>query len=141
MLSSGFLGQLNSKVSACHYFESGCIAPPLDAPEQFIYAELYKYGYFLKLSTQILPTDGSSRSTWTSISEGDSKISRSSISAISANYRGIAKDINDNITRVADLYKRDRSLAESIDYILIEQNGLPNHNALNSAYGGYRSTY
>jgi len=127
LVSSGFLGQLDTRINGCHTVVSGCIQPPLNIEEQAIYEYMYLAGYYKKRSLQSFgsasPDNPMAGIEWTRIQENDSVVSRANPNEIAKFWRTLYNDANIEVNRLVDLYKRNRSAASSVDYITINQYG------------------
>lgn len=129
LVSSGFLGQLDARINGCHSVVSGCIVPPLDGEEQAIYEQMYLGGYYKKRSlSSFMYMPGTNAGVnegidWQHISEADSVIKRANPNEVAKFWKSLYDSANNEVNRLVDAYKRNRSAARSVDYITINQYG------------------
>lgn len=128
LISNSQLGKLNIVIGGCRSGISGCVTPELNPDEQAIYETIYLRDYFNTKSNQVLTNivDGTNGASFISITEGDSRITKANMSEVSKNYRNLAKDLTENLNRMADLYKRGLAVPRSVDLVLIDPYPYPN---------------
>lgn len=120
LISSGSVGKLDILINGCHYIDSGeCIAPVLSSEEISIYEQLYLVDYYAKAALQTQGAPGTLQ--WTSLAEGDTKISRANPNEIAKFYKDLQKAAQTQLDNLVDLYRRNSALARSSDYPQIEQ--------------------
>lgn len=120
LISSGFLGQLDSLLQSAHYIDSGYnIVPSLVAEEQFIYSELYKCNYYRTAAIQVIVNSAGLSDTstlFTRVREGDSEIVRESPVNVSRMLRDLEKQSWDKIRAMAVEYKKGLAIPLSVSY-------------------------
>lgn len=98
LTSSGNLGGLNNKLTTCFYFsgDGSCIVGGFGGIEASIYQSIYTSNYYLSRANVLLA--GGDTSSWISLAEGDSKVTREGISARAKvyldMYSATTKDLN-----------------------------------------------
>ena len=121
LVSSGFLGQLDIRINGCHYIESGCIYPPLNRDEQAIYEQLYLAQYYRTKSLQGFADPALGGIDWIRIQENDSVVARANPNEVAKYWRSLYQDANNEVKTLSDLYKRNRAIPRSVDYLTIEK--------------------
>ncbi len=123
LVSNPYLGTLNNLLSTtCYSGVSGCITPTMGVDEQAIFASLYERDYYTTKLNQVLQGYGTS---FTTLSEGDSRISRSSTADIARIYRDMQKQLNEQFTYLLNSYRQNEAQPRSVIYPTLVQ-----------AYGG-----
>lgn len=106
------LGDLNNKLSTCFSFSGDCIIGGFGSEEASVYQLTYNTDYYESQSLAILVGGGT---FWTSITEGDTKINRSDMVAVSRQFLALQKSSQDTMRLAIQDYKRKVSLCVSID--------------------------
>lgn len=120
LTSSQMIGQLNVLIDGCYTIETGNISPALGPNEQGIYGLLFEVGYYKKKAIEAFGPIGAV--SWLSISEGDSKITRSHPTDIAKFYQALSKDANTLMNDLIYYYKANQATARSVDYLTIVNN-------------------
>ena len=113
----GNLGGLNNKLSTSFYLtgDAPCITDNggnFAGEEADAYGMMYTTNYYTSAANNVLAGGGS---FWTSLSEGDSRVSRTDVTKISAAYLALAKE-NTRLLRLAiSDYKLRISVPQSVD--------------------------
>lgn len=133
------LGKLNNLLGTCFsgsgWMGTGApfdVAPAYHNAELAIVEGLFRVGYYSQLATTMM---GVSQATvgWTSLAEGDSRISRANTAYLGKEYREMAKDAQATLNYLANAYATDRWGPGSVDYLNPPNVGA---NAYGSPYGG-----
>lgn len=89
LTSSGMLGELNGRLTTDFWISGGAaIVGDFGAQESAIYALMFETNYYRRKALEALQCG----STWTTIREGDSSISRDSSIKASTEYRALRKE-------------------------------------------------
>jgi len=113
LVSNAFIGKLNNLIFACFSGVSGDITPPLSTDQLGIYASLYEVDYWTtKLNTLLNGNDLS----WTTLQDGDSRITRVSAVEQGRLYRDMQKQLMDQLNRQILAYNLGNSAPNSVDY-------------------------
>src|ERR1041384_4302473 len=92
LVSQVNLGSLNNKLAQNFSIVSGAYFDSYlsgDAPALYIYTQLYKYNYYINRANKI---GASSTINWTTLAEGDTKITRSDNINLVRVYRDLANE-------------------------------------------------
>lgn len=127
LTSSTYLGQLNSLTANCFTIVSGDISPALGNEEQGIYAAMYEADFYTRKVNALM---GGTDIAWTSLVDGDSRITRSSIVDQARLYRDMQKELNLKVKNLVSAYRQDNSNGRSVDFYDI------NNGWHNGIYGG-----
>lgn len=112
--SGGMIGSLNNKLST-NFWISGdepCIVGGFGGEEAVIANLDFKTDYYGNQSRSVLTGGGS---MWTSISEGDTKISRSDVVNVSKQYLQMQKDSRETLRLAIQDWKRSHIGIEIVD--------------------------
>ena len=117
LLDSGNLGDLNNKLCTSFYVTGDANITDnggnFGGEEAAIYSMMYQSNYYASASLSALANGGS---FWTSINEGDTRITRLDVAKISQSFMLMKKD-NDAQLRLAIAdYKRRVTVPQSVDY-------------------------
>ena len=114
LASDPFIGKLNNLISMCYSGVSGNISPALDANEQSIYSLMYQTDYYTtKLNQTLNGTDIS----WTSLSEGDSRITRVSAVEQAKVYKDMSRQLNDQLQYLITTYRTNPMQPRSVEFV------------------------
>jgi len=113
LVSTGFLGRLNNSINTSYSIVSGDISPELGINEQSLYSQMYISEYYSRKINQII---GGTDISWTSIGDGDSKITRSSQTEVAKVYKDLKKQADEEITRLTNAYRVNASEPSTVDY-------------------------
>jgi hypothetical protein len=111
--NSGSIGSLNIKLGTSVYLsgDQPCMAG-FGGEEAAIYSLMYQSNFYEKEALKILRGGGS---FWTSISEGDTKISRANVRDISKAYLELHKEAEGQLRLAIQDWKRKHSTPEIVD--------------------------
>lgn len=117
LTSSGFLGSLNNKLFTSFYLSGSnpCITDAgggFGAEEADIMELMYKTDYYELRALSILDGGGT---FWTSLSEGDSKITRESTANLSKQYLALQSSSQQTLRIAIGDYQRRISSPQSVD--------------------------
>lgn len=129
LISNPFLGKLNSLTANCFVIITGDILPALNTDEQGIYALMYEADFYTrKVNVLLNGTD----IAWTTLKDGDSTITRSSIVDQARLYRDMQKQLNDQLRVIVAAYRQTNANARSVDFY--SQNNNWNGNWYNGGF-------
>ena len=122
LLTSGFLGNLDTVLYECHWIDygSGVINPPLNGQESNIYSELFKATYFRQLASQVINNIGNPSSFAYSLADGDAKIVLSDPVNLSRICRDMEKQAMDRAKYLIYEYNKGRGTARVVNYPTIQ---------------------
>ena len=137
LLDNSNLGKLNNLIGTNYVSEyvSGItgysITPQPGNNELAIYSLLFEYNYYSQLARDTAISASTAAGDWTSLAEGDSRISRVNKNEVSKTLRGLASDIKQNLDKSVKMYLKyeatpsqvvgDDTVAAS-NYIVVEYN-------------------
>lgn len=117
LIDSGNLGDINNKLYTSFYLTGN--APVITdncgnfGPEEAaIYELMYKNNFYQNQSLAVLAGGGS---FWTSLSEGDTKVSRTDVVKISAAYIALHEVVHKELRLAIADYMRRISVPQSVD--------------------------
>lgn len=113
LVSSGFLGKLNNKISTCYSIVSGDISPELGNEEQAIYSQMYKSEYYSRKISSIF---GGTDINWTTVKDGDSEITRSSQTEVGKLFKDLKRQSDEELGNLVASYRVNASPPSTIDY-------------------------
>lgn len=113
LVSSAFLGQLNSLVGQCHAIATGDISPVLDTDEQGIYAKMYESDFWTR---KIAAIANGTDINWVSLRDGDSSIVRASPVDQMRLYRDMQKQLNDELRILSNAYRADGATTRDVAF-------------------------
>lgn len=113
LVSTGFLGKLNNSINTSYVIANGDILPELGINEQALYSEMYVSEYYGRKINQII---GGTEISWTSIGDGDSKITRSSQTEMAKVFKDLKKQADEEIIRLTNSYRVNASAPGTIDF-------------------------
>lgn len=119
LLSSGFIGTVNTLTATCNYIESGCVYPPLDSSQLAIYQSLYLYQYYAAEGPRAMASFAA-KNYVTNVREGDSAVSFASPQQLLVAYRGLAQEYKKEVDSLSDYYKRNLAGPRAVDALNIE---------------------
>ena len=114
LVSVGFIGKLNNGISTSYSIVSGDISPDLGVNEQAIYAQMYASEYYSRKINQII---GGTDIYWTSIIDGDSKITRTSQAEIAKVFKDLKKQSEEELYKLISMYRVNASGPTTVDYM------------------------
>lgn len=117
LTSNAFLGKLNNLTTNCHTIVSGDISPVLDINEQSLYSLMYQADFYTTKVNNLM--DGNAIS-FTTIQDGDSRITRVSSVDMARLYRDMQKELNAQLNSLTLAYRQADSLARSVNYLGID---------------------
>ncbi len=114
IIDSGNLGDLNNKLSICSYLtgDSPCIVGEFSSEEAAIYQLCFNTDYYESQSLAILQGGGS---FWTTMVEGDTRVTRSDMVNISKQYLALQDNSQKTLRLAIADYKRTHTTIASID--------------------------
>jgi hypothetical protein len=117
LIDSGNLGSINNKLSTSFYLtgDAPCITDDggnFGGEEADIYTLMFKTYFYEGQSLSVLAGGGS---FWTSLSEGDTKFSRSDITKISQAYLNLQQSARQDLRLAIADYKLRISVPQSVD--------------------------
>ena len=110
--SSASLGNLNNRLTTSFFYSGGCISGGFGDTEAAIYGMMYQKEYYRKQAQQVLAGGGL---LWTSINEGDSRITRANPADISKSYMALSKDAEEELHIAVANWKNGHVLTVSVD--------------------------
>lgn len=128
LVSNPYLGTLNNLIVTCFSGVSGQISPDMTPDQQAIYSLLYQRDHYTTKLNQVLQGYATS---FTTLQEGDSRISRSSTADVARVYRDMQKQLNDQLIFLVNSYRQNEGQPSSVLYPL-----LVNTFGYSYAYGG-----
>lgn len=129
LVSSAFLGRLNSLVGACHTITTGDISPVLDTDEQGFYSLMYQSEFY---NRKIAALANGTDIGWISLAEGDSRIVQASPVDRMRLYRDMQKQLNDELRVLTNAYRADGATTRDVAFYNIV-------NGIGYGYGDYVS--
>ncbi len=105
------LGNLNSKLCTSFSISGACILGDFAAEEASIYSQMYVAGYYETKARQALDCGGA---MWTRIAEGDSSVSRTSMTDISKQYMALHENARDELKLSIHAWKLRISVPQSV---------------------------
>lgn len=113
--SSGVLGDINNRLNTDFYLDGSgpCIAGDFGDAEGAILDQMYQSAYYRQRALAALA--GADSSSWTSMKEGDTAISREKSSDRSKAYLDMSKDSDQNLYIAINNWKVGHSIPASID--------------------------
>ncbi len=133
LVSNPYLGTLNNLIVTCFSGVSGQISPEMTPDQQAIYSLLYQRDWYTTKLNQVLQGYGTS---FTTLQEGDSRISRSSTADVARVYRDMQKQLNDQLIFLVNSYRQNEGQPSSVLYPM-----LVNTFGYSYAYGGWPQSY
>ena len=112
--SSTFLGELNNRLSTNFSITGSCIAGGFGPSEAAIYSAMFEARWFKQESLRVLQGAGSAGS-WTSLGDGDGRVTRESSTKLASEYRHLAKNLDEDLAVMTAQWIRGHSLAVSVD--------------------------
>lgn len=88
------LGDLNNRLSTAFAYTGGCIAGGFTATEGALLNLIYNYTYYEQQSRAVLTAGGI---MWTSMGEGDSRVTRASPVEMSRAFLALSKDAKEDL--------------------------------------------
>lgn len=113
LTSDGFLGKLNAQISTTYLIASGDITPELGNSEQSIYSQMYQSEYYTR---KIMSIAGGTDISWTSIQDGDSRITRSSQTETAKMFKDMKRLADEELIRLIGSYRVNASTPSTIQY-------------------------
>lgn len=113
LVSTGFLGKLNNSINTSYSIVNGDISPELGVNEQNIYSQMYISEYYTRKIMQIA---GGTDISWTSIQDGDSRITRSSQTETAKMFKDMKRLADEEIIRLVGSYRVNASGPSTIQY-------------------------
>jgi hypothetical protein len=112
--SGSFLGDFNNKLSTCVWVsgDSPCLVG-FGPAEASIATLIYQTSYFKKLALSSLAGGGDTM--WTTLKEGDSTITRSSMIDVAKQYRELHKTAEEELKTAIHYYTLNHSVPMSIE--------------------------
>lgn len=113
LVSAGFLGGLNNSINTSYSIVSGDISPELGINEQNIYSQMYSSEYYARKIMQIA---GGTDINWTSVQDGDSRITRSSQTEVGKLFKDMKKQSDEKLDKLVGSYRINASTPSSVEY-------------------------
>jgi len=123
-LDSSNVGQLNNLIGTSYqpsafYNSSGQmtgfgIVPAVSGNELGIFKLLFEYKYYYRLSRYTATSLMTIGQDWTTLQEGDSKITRVNYNEVSKNLRGLAKDAKESLDKAVKMYLKYGAIPQQI---------------------------
>lgn len=113
LISNPYLGNLNNLIVTCYSGISGSITPVMSADEQAIYSSMYQKDYYTMKLNQTLQGYGTS---FVTLVEGDSRITRASTVDVARVYRDMQKELNDELSMQIASYRQNLAQPQSVIY-------------------------
>ena len=113
LTSDGFLGKLNNSINTTYLTASGDISPELGVNEQNIYSLMYISEYYTK---KIMAIAGGTDISWTSIQDGDSRITRSSQTETAKMFKDLKRLADEELIRLTNNYRVNASTPSTVQY-------------------------
>lgn len=133
--SAGFLGKLNTLIDTNYTLIDGGITPELGDEEQAIYALMYMVDYYTGQLNKTLNGYGTS---FVTIQDGDSRITKSDITNVARLYRDQQAQLYKQLSMLVGTYRSDGAQPSSVDMYTIFRLS-PNSFAGPGYRGYYRS--
>lgn len=116
------LGELNNRLSTSFYISGNCILDDFDKEEANIYSQIYVWQFYNNRALSVLMNGGTN---WTSLAEGDSKISRESPANISKAYMALNTNAEKTLRQAVHDYKLRLSVPQTVDASSLYSNPTP----------------
>lgn len=114
------LGGLNDSIYTCYKIISGAYFDQnlaKDYPALYIYGQLYIVNYYATAQNQIL---ASPKIAWTSMGEGDARITRTNIADFIKAYQTLRTQSQANLDKLINNYRMQAANPQSLDYYTIQ---------------------
>lgn len=113
--SSGTLGDLNNRLGTCFWVsgDAPCIVDYTNA-EGAIASQIYQSSYYNRQALSVLQ-GGIDSTPWTSLAEGDSKVSRESRSSFAKEYRELYKQSEEKLVGLIHYWTLNHTVPQGID--------------------------
>ena len=112
--SSGALGDINNRLGTSYYLSgtSPCIAGEFGPQEGQIMTLIYQRDYYFTEARRVLAGGGT---FWTSMADGDTRLSRESATKVAREYRELSKDMDHELRLAIHDWKLNHSLTVSVN--------------------------
>lgn len=113
--SSGFLGELNNRLTTSFYFsgDGPCIVGGFGGKEAAIYALMYEAMFLKRMGLSAMQAGGT---FWVSIAENDSRVARESPTKVAAEYREMKKEVDEDLRIATAQWKIAHTLAVGVNF-------------------------
>lgn len=118
------LGKLNNLIGTCFEVkelqDNHCnitgyeIYPYLKSDQLAIYKMLFEYDYYKKEASNAARSALVNGNDWTSLSEGDSSISRVNRNEVAKNLRSMYKDVKESLDQAVKMYLKYNAIPDQI---------------------------
>lgn len=118
------LGKLNNLIGTCFEIkelqDNNCnvtgyeIYPYFKSDQLAIYKILFEYEYYKKEASNAARSSLVNGNDWTSLSEGDSSISRVNRNEVAKNLRSMYKDTQENLNQAVKMYLKYNAIPDQI---------------------------
>jgi Holliday junction resolvasome RuvABC endonuclease subunit len=140
VLDNSNLGKLNNLIGTNYISEyitgvtgvtGYAITPQPGNNELAIYSLVFEYNYYSQLARDTAISAGTAAGDWTSLAEGDSRISRVNKNEVSKTLRGIASDTKQNLDKSVKMYLKYEATPNQVvgddtvalnNYVIVEYN-------------------
>ena len=107
------IGQLNDLIATSYIIEGNEASPELLLDEAAIFGNIYLMNYYQRQQKNYLGASGYDND-WSEISEGDTRIKRTSRNEIAKNYILLSNDIRDYLYKISESYRRWKCVPASL---------------------------